>query len=331
MVLRLLFVTGLLGLFLFSVHAQDHLPICPYSKVTEAHLVESWWQYKHTLHVGSNKVVHHGMDAYPSFVHFRFDNTAEVSTTGLHAENSWKLDRGSLHFEYRTDSFYCVQQPDPSTLYLSYHTGERREQYIYVFSKVEPRSTPFERPWYELPTVLVTREKKVVHPSQKKAPWWAFWRRWQRQDKPAGPPPIRIQIEVSGGGYYGGINPVYRQYVKINSDGRLVREVQTAREGLMVTRKNIPRNELEAFAYWIRDQGYFDLQREYDCQEQLCHRRKGEKPQPMPLQVMVTLGHQTKIIFIPIWGLDNQHIQFIPYPPVIDQIVETVYRMADRR
>lgn len=330
MVLRLLFVTGLLGLFIFPVRAQVQFPICPYSKVTETHLVESWWQYRQTLHLASNQVVHQGLDAYPSFIHFRFDNTAEVALSGNISNHLWSLNRGVLHFPYRSDSLFCIHQPDPSSLHLSYSVGERREQYVYVFTKVEPRVTPFKRPWYELPTVLVTRDKKVVHSSQRKVPWWAFWRRWLHPDRPNGPPPIRIQIEVSGGGYYGGINPVYRQFVKINSEGRLVREVQTAREGLMVTRKNIPRNELEAFAYWIRDQGYFDLEREYDCKEQLCHRRKGEKPQPMPLQVMVTLGHQTKIISIPIWGLDNQHVQYIPYPPVIDQIVETVYRMADR-
>ncbi len=330
MVLRQLFLTGLLGLLLFSVHAQVIPPVCPYSKVTETHLVESWWQYVQTLHVASNKVVHQGLDAYPSFVHFRFDNTAEVGMTGQISQHPWKLDRGALRFVYRSDSLFCVHQPDPATLHFQFQTPERHEQYVYVFRKVEPRATPFERPWYELPTVLVTRDKKAVIPSQKKIPWWAFWRRWQHPDQQLGPPPIRIQIEVSGGGYYGGINPVYRQFVKINSEGRLVREVQTAREGLMVTRKDIARNELEAFAYWIRDQGYFDLDRAYDCKEQLCHRRKGEKPQPIPLQVMVTLGHQTKIITIPIWGLDNQHIQYIPYPPVIDQIVETVYRMADR-
>lgn len=325
-----LFLTGLFGLLLFPVQAQESFPICPFSRITETHLVETWWQYQHTLHVSSQTIVHHGETDYASFLHFRYDLTGEVSIVGQIQDHPWRLSGGKLFFPYRTDTVFCVEQPDPRTLYLTYQSAGQQEDYRYVFRKVEPGATPFVRPWYELPTVLVARDKLRKQPVRNKVPWWAFWRRWQEPPTVQGPPPIRIQIEVAGGGYYGGINPVYRQFVKINSEGRLIREVQTAREGLMTTRKNIARNELEAFVYWIRDQGFFDLAREYDCTEQLCHRRKGEQPRPMPLQVKVTLGHQTKMVNIPIWGMDNKHVQYIQYPPVIDQIVETVYKMADR-
>ncbi|MEZ5033067.1 MAG: hypothetical protein R2787_16895 [Saprospiraceae bacterium] len=99
----------------------------------------------------------------------------------------------------------------------------------------------------------------------------------------------------------------------------------------MVTRKNISRSELEDFAEWIQENGYFELDREYDCTDQECHRRKRERPRPMPLQTSITIGQRTKIVTVPIWGEDNRHVRYIDHPPLIDQIVETVYRMADRQ
>ncbi|MCF8238044.1 MAG: hypothetical protein K9I85_07805 [Saprospiraceae bacterium] len=328
MVLRHLLLTGLIGLFLHPNQGGAQSTICPFSKVTSAHLVESSWQYLQTVHTSSNTVIHQGLDAFPSYLHFRFDQTAETFTSDVYAEHNWKVLQGQLYLPYQGDSVFCIQQPQADRLTLGFQTGERNESYTYVFQKVEAEATPFVRPWYELPTILVKRDK-TSRSNKGKSPWWAFWRRWQKGNPPDSPP-LRIQIEVTGGGYYGGLNPVYRQYVKINSEGRLIREVQTAREGLMVTRKNIDRSELEEFTVWIRDQGFFDFEREYDCTDPLCHRRKGEKPRPMPLQVLVTMGQRTKIVSVPIWGEDNQHVQYIHYPPLIDQIVETVYQMADR-
>ena len=215
-------------------------------------------------------------------------------------------------------------------LQLGFKAPHSTEDYLYVFQRMEATQTPFKRPWYELPTILVERDGEKSAPSTNRVPWWAFWRRWKRTESPPGPPPIPIRIEIAGGGYYGGINPVYRQFIKIDSKGRLIREVHTAREGLMITKKNISRAELEDFAEWIQEQGYFKLKREYDCDDPECHKRKREKPRPVPLQIVVTVGQDTKVISIPIWGEDNQHIRYIEYPALLDQIVQTVYKMADR-
>ena len=325
-------LTCLLGLatLLTPVCLSGQDITCPYSRVNESILVESYWQYRYTLHSGSNQVVHQGGDQFPSFLHFRFDNSAEISTNGQYLQSPWSLTNGRLLLQYRQDSIYCVQRPDPNTLQLRFQAPQSQADYLYVFSRTQADHTPFQRPWYELPTILV-KQHQPDKASEQRSPWWAFWRRWQKAEASSGPPPIPIRIEVSGGGYYGGINPVYRQYVTINTDGRLIREVQTKRDGLIVTRKNISRAELEDFAEWIRDNGYFDLEREYDCADQECHRRKRERPQPIPLQTSITIGQRTKIVTIPIWGDDNRHIRYIDYPALIDQIAETVYRMADRQ
>ncbi|HRW75696.1 MAG: hypothetical protein H6568_04900 [Lewinellaceae bacterium] len=324
--------TALFGLaiLLLPVHLVAQAGVCPYSRVNESILVESYWQYRYTLHTGTNQVIHQGGAQFPSYLHFRYDNSAEISTNGQYSQSSWSVNQGRLMLHYRQDSIYCVQRPDPNTLQLGFQAPNSRTDYLYVFSRIDAGQSPFQRPWYELPTILVRKDQPTRTTGQD-TPWWAFWRRWQRPATPPGPPPIPIRIEVSGGGYYGGINPVYRQYVTINSEGRLIREVQTKRDGLMVTRKNISRSELEDFAEWIQENGYFELDREYDCTDQECHRRKRERPRPMPLQTSITIGQRTKIVTVPIWGEDNRHVRYIDHPPLIDQIVETVYRMADRQ
>ena len=71
-----------------------------------------------------------------------------------------------------------------------------------------------------------------------------------------------ITIEMTGGGYYGGIDPVIRDNILIKSNGRLIKEVETLNRGVQVTKMSIPREELEAFAAWAEQQSLFDLERQ---------------------------------------------------------------------
>ena len=54
-----------------------------------------------------------------------------------------------------------------------------------------------------------------------------------------------IQIELVGGGFYGGVDPVYRNMTLIKTDGRVIREYQTELQGLRVSKHNIERDSLE--------------------------------------------------------------------------------------
>jgi hypothetical protein len=306
--------------------------VCPFSRLVETDLIESYWSYVRTIHSASGKTIHQGGKAYPSYLHFRFDNTFEEHTNGVYREGKWALTDGRLMMTYRGLESYCADMPVAGKLTLGFNATGGSSGRHYEFNLVESEVTPFLRPWYELPTIIVDK-KRSTKPGPEintNSRWWAFWESWQREPKAVTPVLTPITIEVSGGGYYGGLNPVSRQYVRINSEGRIIREVQTQREGLMVTKKHITRRELEDFAEWIEAQGYFNLEREYDCKDQLCYRRKSQKPKPIPLQVMVAYGHKRHVITVHIWGLDHNKIQYAPCPPVIDQIVETVYRMADR-
>lgn len=304
---------------------------CPYARLKEDDLMETCWQYEATLHLPSGQVVHQGGDQYSSFLLFRFDGAVEEMTLGVHKKGFWSYGEGFLMLSYRDMEGFCAEISGQDRLLLHFRRPENRQAYAYRFRQVPLRTSPFPRSPHDLPPVIVERQS-AGHSSAEndRIPWWAFWRRWWREPSPPPPPLVPITIEVSGGGYYGGLNPVSRQFVRISSDGSILREILTRREGLIVTRTRIPRAELEAFAEWMEERGYFRLNREYDCREETCFRRKGERPRPVPLQLMVAYGTQRHVLTLSVFGPDHHQDHYIDYPQLIDQIVETVYRMADR-
>lgn len=280
------------------------------------------------VHSASGKTLHRGGDEFPSFLYFRADNTLLENTNGYYREGHWSMAAGRLQAAYRGTVSFCADMPNENLLVLGFEADGPSPGRQYHFERVELEDTPFHRSPYDLPMVIVERDRRKATVSGR--PWWAFWRKWFPADEPQAPPPVPILIEVSGGGYYGGLNPVYRQFVRITGDGSLVREVVTEREGSMLTRRRITRRELEDFAEWIELQGYFGLPREFDCADQACWQRKRGKPRPVPLQLVVSFGKKHHRITVHLFGPDNRNIRYVDYPPVIDQIVETVYRMADR-
>lgn len=310
-----------------SLEGQSTGP-CPFTRLSENKLVFSAWRYRRTVHTASGKTIHRGGTEFPSFLYFRADNTVLENTNGYYREGRWSMAAGRLELRYREMEGFCADLPREDLLVLEFDAGGPSPGRQYHFERVELDETPFHRSPYDLPLVIVEKDK---HSSKAgKIPWWAFWRRWAPVPKGPAAPPVPILIEVSGGGYYGGLNPVYRQFVRITGDGSIVREVVTEREGSRVTRRRITRRELEDFAEWIESQGYFDLPREFDCIDQACWQRKRGKPRPVPLQVVVSYGKRHQRITVHLFGPDHHQLRYVDYPPVIDQIVETVYRMADR-
>jgi hypothetical protein len=137
-------------------------------------------------------------------------------------------------------------------------------------------------------------------------------------------------VELIGGGFYGGIDPVIKDFIHIKSDGRLIKEFQSVNEGLHVTKKNISREELEQFAEYVVKQKFFNYERVYDCSDQNCFKRKGMKPAPIPLRIAITYGDRKKVVTIAIWGKDDLGSHYVDYPPALDNIIDAIQRMANR-
>ncbi|MEM9824058.1 MAG: hypothetical protein AAF985_23435, partial [Bacteroidota bacterium] len=118
--------------------------------------------------------------------------------------------------------------------------------------------------------------------------------------------------------------------IQIKSDGRLIKEHKSLNKGLPVTKKDIPREELEQFAEFVIAQNFFEFDRIYDCTAGGCQKRKHTKPTPIPLRLAIAYGARKKVVTISIWGRDKYNIQYVDYPPALESIIEAIQRMAHR-
>ena len=214
---------------------------------------------------------------------------------------------------------------------LEFTQPHSKGTFQYHFVRVESKNAPFAKPGNELPEVLIEAENPNK-PDSDKPNWWAFGKKKSKKNKPSepSPAPTYINIELAGGGYYGGIDPVLKDFIHIKSDGRLIKEYQSIHNGLLVNKKNISREELEQFCEYLKKQGFFDMERVYDCSDPACHKRKSMKPAPIPLRLSITFGTQKKVITIAIWGKDDLGVRYVDYPPALDNIIDAIQRMASR-
>jgi hypothetical protein len=161
------------------------------------------------------------------------------------------------------------------------------------------------------------------------------WRRWRRRERlrqrPPAAPPMLINIELNGGGYFGGIDPVFRNFTHIKTDGRVIREFKSQHQPLLVVRQNISRDELEAFAEYVAKEGFFEMERLYDCRDPACQARKSESPTPIPLRLSVTYGRRKHVVTISIFGDDDTRRRYVDYPEALDRIIGTIGKMAQAR
>jgi hypothetical protein len=195
---------------------------------------------------------------------------------------------------------------------------------------VQSKDAPFVKPVNELPDVIV----ETLNTKKDKKRWLAFGKKNKKRKKRNKKEPekkqIYISIELIGGGYYGGIDPVLKDYIYIKSNGRLIKEFKSLHGGLVVTKKDIPRDEIEQFAEYIISQRFFDFEAIYDCESSICQNRKRNKPTPIPLRLAVAYGSRKKVVTVSIWGDDIDNLKYVDYPTALDNIVEAIQRMAHR-
>lgn len=293
--------------------------------------IESKWRYAYTLHVESNTIIHKADDKYGFYLYFRYDYTYQEYLNGKLNRGNWSLNNRTLFYSFQHVNKFEIAQLTKAVLVLEFTQRNSKGTYQYHFVRVDSKDAPFIKPANELPEVLV----EAVNPEQTrqdKRGWLSFRKKkksWENYYDPA-VKPTYINIELIGGGYYGGIDPVLKDFIHIKSDGRLIKEFQSVNHGLLVTKKNVPREELEQFADWLVKQKFFEYERVYDCRDEVCAKRKGVKPTPVPLRLAITYGNRKKVITVAIWGKDDRGIQYVAYPPALDNIIDAIQRMANR-
>ena len=318
-----LFTIFFVGLFLHG-NAQQ---------IDERKIVETKWKYTYTLHVESNTILHQADKNYDFFIHFKYDYTYEQFLNGKLTDGVWSLNGSDLFYQFKHISKFTIKEINNKKLVLSFTQPTSKGSYEYHFIKVSSEEAPFIKPPNELPDVNVEAD---ISRKQKNKHWWSIFSSNKKDDNSDDvlvskkKKPLFISFELIGGGYYGGIDPVLRDYIQIKNTGRLIKEFKSVHKGLVVTKKYIPREELERFAEFIMAQKVFELNRVYDCSDSVCQKRKHIKPIPVPLRLVIAIGHRKKVITISIWGKDETGTKYVDYPPVLDEIISTIQKMASR-
>lgn len=317
-----------LHFFAFSVNAQKF----GYPKVEERQLIGTKWRYAYTLQLESNTTIHQADKGYQYFLYFKYDYSYEQFLHGKLTRGAWALNGSTLFYNFRNIRKFDIAAINSKSLVLEFQQPNSNGTYQYHFVAVDSKEAPFVRPADELPEVIVE-----AYPSNnKKRGWWnVLHSNEKKEDKETASVPKKttqtyISVELVGGGYFGGIDPVVKDFIKINTDGRLIQEFQTIGQPLRVVKKTIGRAELEQFAEYVMQNKFFDMQRMYDCNAEACTKRKVMKPTPIPLRLQITYGDKRKVVTIAIWGLDQHKIRYVDYPPALDNIIDAIQRFAHR-
>ena len=323
MKLHYVFLIFFLGLVL-SGNAQD-------MSIDERKIVETKWKYTYTLHVASNTILHQADNNYDFYIHFRYDYTYEQFLNGTFTSGVWSLSKNDLFYKFKHISKFKIREVNNEKLVIEFTQPTSKGFYQYHFIRVNSSNAPFIKPANELPDVNV--EANISRKEGKKH-WWSIFSKEKKEEKivvsKKKKKPLFISFELIGGGYYGGIDPVLRDYIQIKNTGRLIKEFKSVHKGLIVTKKYIPRSELEQFAEYILAQKVFELNRIYDCSDSVCQKRKHQKPIPIPLRLVIAIGKRKKVITINVWGKDKHNIKYVDYPPVLDEIISTIQKMGNR-
>lgn len=322
---QLAFIWIILALFTQNLMAQDRFG---YPNVSENQLIGTKWRYAYTLHLESNTTVHQADKTYQYYLFFKYDYTFEQFLHGKLTRGNWSLNRYALFYPFRNIKKFDIAAINNKTMVLEFQQPNATGTYQYHFVAVDSKDAPFVRPQDELPEVIVEATPKK---ETKRRNWWASLKNGEKKEAtPKKKEFVPITVEIVGGGYYGGVDPVVKDFIRINADGRLIQEFQTVSQPLRVTKKNISRAELEAFAEYVEQNKFFDMARLYDCNSPGCDKRKLLKPTPIPLRLMIAYGDKKKVVTIAIWGLDNNKIKYVDYPPALDNIIDAIQRMAHR-
>lgn len=303
-----------------------------FSPIEESALLETKWKYTFALHLESNTIIHKADDFYAYYLYFKYNHQYQEFLNGKVKGGIWSMEGKTLQYSFKDIDAFEIAALTGDQLVLQFKKPNATGTYQYHFKRVETNQAPFVRAWNELPEVKVEAEGIKKESVFKK--WWSFKKKKKKRNKRKEESIARLEpyinIELIGGGYYGGIDPVLRDFIHVKSDGRLIKEFKSVHQGLQVNKKNLPREEVLKFVEWCKDKGYFELERMYDCSSAACQKRKRLEPKPIPLRLAISYGNRRKVITISIWGQDDSNTRYVDYPPLLDEIIDEIQKMAHR-
>ena len=207
---------------------------------------------------------------------------------------SWDLQGDILQISFRGVDQFTLGQLAIDQLELYFIVG--RKQYAHRFVRqipIPPTSSPSKAP-----------EDKKKH------------RTWIDGER-------EIRIELTGGGFFGGSDPVQRDFILIKENGRLIHERQTVHTGLHVEKKSLSGRQLIELADYIRMNGFFEMEPSYGCTRIDCENRLLAQPKPIPLRLAVSDGLDRHVVEVAIWPEEDTP-NLLYFPPELKAIVEAI-------
>ena len=315
-------ITVILGSFQYNFAQGDDF------HVDENMLMNTNWRYTRTTHAETGESIHTASEKYEYFLNLKFDYTYEYYLNGKTDKGTWLLNDESneLYYNFRNIKWWKVVQLDETELVLEFKIGNGT--FHYSFEKVDYKDTPFQKPINELPTVQVKEKgrRAVLGKRNRNKPKKTLNTKKKKKDDL-----IPIEIQLIGGGFYGGINPMIKDYIHIKTNGRCIKEQESLQNGPTKDVFNIDRANLERFAKFAESKSFFDYDRTYDCVSGDCIKRKRKKPTPVPLRLSIRYGEKYHIVIVSIYGKDEdaRGREYVQYPKDLDLIVDGVRKLVD--
>lgn len=140
-----------------------------------------------------------------------------------------------------------------------------------------------------------------------------------------------IEIYVSGGGLYGGVNPKIYDVLKLYSSGLVHRDYKTKLQGQQTEERIIEKEEIRKLAQYIISMGFFDFNKIYDCNKKDgdCITRLKSKPEPIPLTISVRIGERRMRTYVTLFA-PNMESNWVSYPVAIEKILDAIYNVASK-
>jgi len=338
-----------------SVQAQTDTSSTDYPPINENLFVNTKWKYTYTTHAESNMIIHKADEEYDYYLYFKYDYSYQMYLNGKLSSSLWELNaaKNELKYNFRNIKWWRIASFTEESLILEFSMN-RKSSYRYHFVRVSSEEAPFVQSPNDLPDIDVSfseqdekTESEYYLDYLKKRGIKYNAKRWERRKKrrqrrkerrrkrlektekgrqklKEEAPKELLQIELVGGGFYGGVDPVYRNMTVIKTDGRIIREYKTELQGLRVFKHSITRETLEKLVAYIEEKDFFNFDKVYKCKSPACQQRIENEPRPIPLRVAVTKGPRRHIITVPLWSGRGHKKSLIDYPKELDAIVQAI-------
>jgi hypothetical protein len=280
-------------------------PLLGFGQVDVNLLKEGSWVYQSRLDTRTDDLFKPEQKTQLQFLN---EEKLEINRGGSTEQGSWSIKGRELNFSFDQKPGFRVIRIDSTELVLAEVSATSvRPRYRYYFRNgeiIEP-----------LVQSKRTSSKKTTTPKKKET----------------SKPPIvdtdvrlpEISIELMGGDFYEGADPVIRNAIHIKSNGRLIWELKRRKQGLSVTKKNLGRQQVEQLARYMANAGFFEWESYYPCKDSLCQVRLQQSPKPIPLQIALTYQGRRQTILLPI-----HDAKFVDYPPKLDILIDRIRKVA---